>query len=81
MGQIVLLFVPYLKFLKDVCDKNKIKVGFNYFSLWERLLKIFLKEQYEPNHIVLLPHSDFKGRYGSITDNTVHGVQIDNTVQ
>ena len=25
--------VPYLKFLNDARGKNKIKVGFNYFSL------------------------------------------------
>ena len=24
---------------------------------------------------------NFKGHYGSITDNTVHGVQMDNTVR
>ena len=26
-------------------------------------------------------NAEFKGRYGSITDNTVHNVQMDNTVQ
>ena len=25
--------------------------------------------------------ANFKGRYGSITDNTVHSVQMDNTIQ
>ena len=36
--------LPYLKFLNDAQGRNEIKVGFNYSSLWKRLLKIAWKD-------------------------------------
>ena len=40
----LLFLIVLFKFLNDARGRNKIKVEFNYFSLWKRLLKIVWKD-------------------------------------